>query len=87
MKIQKHPSTSMEYRVDAPRFPWISKIIEEGIVANAQFFFFFFFKLLFLIDEEVGANFTVLPKKIYSIENNIDIKYFLLGRRWETDFL
>lgn len=54
VKIQKHPSTSMEYRVDAPRFPWISKIIERGIVANAQFCLFFFFFLLIVFLGQVG---------------------------------
>ena len=38
VKFQKHPSTNMEYRVDAPRFPGISK----AIVANVQFPTFLF---------------------------------------------
>lgn len=50
VKIQKHPSTSMEYRVDAPRCPWISKIIERGDRGKCAIlpFFFFFFTYCFL---------------------------------------
>lgn len=84
----KHPSTSMEYRVDAPRFPWISKTIESDRGKCAilfypkifkkpkkllfTFFFLFLISRMWEVGDENRAKFTVLAKKIYSLENKIN---------------